>query len=236
LKRKTYTVFAAVHLGSEAISMVIVEYRSLTNYKILEQCQHLIRLGEETFKNNLIPFSLVNEICEVLQGYKELMLSYGVEEYAIKATTAVREARNQLFLLDQIKIKTGFTVDVVDMPQEIYTKFVSIRNTLKEQEPKAAQEGMLLMDISSGGLGITFVQDEKIKYQSNFHVGIIRIKESFSRNQRSSNHFNRALIQFLSSTIGPVRRALAKQQVRYLVLSGTETEMILKNAGADCHR
>jgi exopolyphosphatase/guanosine-5'-triphosphate,3'-diphosphate pyrophosphatase len=96
LKRKTYTVFAAVHLGSEAISMVIVEYRSLTNYKILEQCQHLIRLGEETFKNNLIPFSLVNEICEVLQGYKELMLSYGVEEYAIKATTAVREARNQL--------------------------------------------------------------------------------------------------------------------------------------------
>lgn len=231
MKRKTYTVFAAVHLGSEAISMTIVEYRSLTNYKILEQCQHLIRLGEETFKNNLIPFSLVNEICEVLQGYKELMLSYGVEEYAIKATTAVREARNQLFLLDQIKIKTGFTVDVVDMPQEIYTKFVSIRNTLKEQEPKAAQEGMLLMDISSGGLGITFVQDEKIKYQSNFHVGIIRIKESFSRNQRSSNHFNRALIQFLSSTIGPVRRALAKQHVRYLVLSGTETEMILKMLG-----
>jgi exopolyphosphatase/guanosine-5'-triphosphate,3'-diphosphate pyrophosphatase len=125
----------------------------------------------------------------------------------------------------------------VDMPQEIYTKFVSIRNTLKEQEPKAAQEGMLLMDISSGGLGITFVQDEKIKYQANFHVGIIRIKESFnSRNQRSSNHFNRALIQFLSSTIGPVRRALAKQQVRYLVLSGTETEMISRMLGRTCHR
>jgi exopolyphosphatase/guanosine-5'-triphosphate,3'-diphosphate pyrophosphatase len=68
LKRKTYTTFAAVHLGSEAISMVIVEYRSLNNYKIVEQCQHPVHLGEETFKNKLIPFSLVNEICEVLQG------------------------------------------------------------------------------------------------------------------------------------------------------------------------
>jgi exopolyphosphatase/guanosine-5'-triphosphate,3'-diphosphate pyrophosphatase len=109
------------------------------------------------------------------------MYSYGVEEYVIKATTAVREARNRLFLLDQIQIKTGLKVDVIDMPQEIYTKYVAIRNTLQEQEPKAAQEGMLLMDISSGGLGITFVQDEKIKYQANFHMGIIRIKESFNR-------------------------------------------------------
>lgn len=231
MRKKTYTIFAAVHLGSEAISMLIVEYRSLNNYKILEQCQHHIHLGEETFKNKLIPFPMVNEICEVLQGYKELMRSYGVEEYAIKATTAVREARNQIFLLDQIKIKTGFDVDVVDMPQEIYTKFISIRNTLNVQEPKAAQEGMLLMDISSGGLGITCVQEEKIKYQANFHVGIIRIKESFSPNQRCSSHFNRALVQFLSSTIGPVRRALANKQIRYLVLSGTETEMILKMLG-----
>jgi exopolyphosphatase/guanosine-5'-triphosphate,3'-diphosphate pyrophosphatase len=231
VKNKTYTTFAAVHLGSEAISMIIVEYRSLNNYKIVEQCQHPVHLGEETFKNKLIPFSLVNEICAVLQGYKELMYSYGVEEYVIKATTAVREARNRLFLLDQIQIKTGLKVDVIDMPQEIYTKYVAIRNTLQEQVPTAAQEGMLLLDISSGGLGITFVQDEKIKYQANFHMGIIRIKESFNREQRSSTQFNKALIEFLSSTIGPVRQALAHQKVRYLVLSGTETEMILKMQG-----
>ncbi len=99
----------------------------------------------------------------------------GVEEYKMQATTAVREARNQIFLLDQIYSKTGLIVDVVDMPREIYTKYVAIRNTLREHKITSEREGMLMMDISSGGLGITFIQNEEIKYQENFHIGIIRI-------------------------------------------------------------
>ena len=233
MKRKSYTTFAAIHLGSEMISMQITEYRGIDKYKIVECCNKRVRLGEETFKNNIIPFSLVNEICDILIGFKALMEEYGVEEYKMQATTAVREARNQIFLLDQIYSKTGLVVDVVDMPREIYTKFVAIRNTLKESKITSDREGMLMMDISSGGLGITYVQDEEIKYQQNLHVGIIRIKESFERNKRESMHFNRALTEFLSSTIGSVRRELQQDHVRYLVLSGTETELVLKMLGLD---
>lgn len=228
MKRKSYTTFAAIHLGSEMISMQITEYRGIDRYKVVECCNRRIRLGEETFKNNIIPFSMVNEICEILYGFKCLMEEYGVEEYKLQATTAVREARNQIFLLDQIYSKTGLIVDVVDMPQEIYTKFAAIRNTLKEAKITSEREGMLMMDISSGGLGVTLVQDEQIRYQENFHVGIIRIKESFERNKRESLHFNRALTEFLSSTIGPVRSELKQDHVRYLVLSGTETELLLR--------
>lgn len=233
MKRKSYTTFAAIHLGSEMISMQITEYRGIDRYKVVECCNRRIRLGEETFKNKIIPFSLVNEICDILYGFKCLMEEYGVEEYKLQATTAVREAQNQIFLLDQIYSKTGLVVDVVDMPQEIYTKFAAIRNTLHEAKITSDREGMLMMDISSGGLGITFVQEEQIKYQENFHVGIIRIKESFERNKRESMHFNRALTEFLSSTIGPVRQELQQDHVRYLVLSGTETELILKMMSLD---
>ncbi len=236
MKRKSYTTFAAIHLGSEMISMQIAEYRGTDRYKIVELCNRRIRLGEETFKNKVIPFSLVNEICDILQGFKLLMEEYGVEEYKIQATTAVREARNQIFLLDQIYSKTGLVVDVVDMPREIYTKYVAIRNTLREHKITSEREGMLMMDISSGGLGITFIQDEEIKYQENFHVGIIRIKESFERNKRESLHFNRALTEFLTSTIGPVRRELDQEEVKYLVLSGTETELILNMLGLDVNQ
>lgn len=236
MKRKSYTTFAAIHLGSEMISMQITEYRGIDRYRVVECCNRRIRLGEETFKNKIISFSLVNEICDILYGFKCLMEEYGVEEYKLQATTAVREAHNQIFLLDQIYSKTGLIVDVVDMPQEIYTKFSAIRNTLREARITSDREGMLMMDISSGGLGITFVQEEQIKYQENFHVGIIRIKESFERNKRESMHFNRALTEFLSSTIGSVRQELQQDHVRYLVLSGTETELILKMMKLDLHK
>ena len=233
MKRKLHTTFAAIHLGSEKISMQITEYRNLDKYKIIERVSRRIRLGEATFKNKIIPFELVSEICEILQGFKRLMTEYGVEEYRLQATTAVREASNQIFLLDQIYSKTGLQVEVVDMPKEIYTKFVAIRNTLKNAKISSEREGMLMMDISSGGLGVTLVQDEQIRYQENFHVGIIRIKESFARNRKESMHFNKALTEFLSSTIGPVRQELQQSSVQYLVLSGTETELLLRMLGLD---
>lgn len=233
MKRKTHTTFAAIHLGSEKLSMQITEYRNLDRFKIIERVNRRIRLGEAAFKNKIIPFELVSEICEILVGFKRLMQEYGVEEYEFQATTAVREAGNQVFLLDQIYSKTGLKVDVVDMPLEIYTKFVSIRNTLRNAKISSEREGMLMMDISSGGLGVTLVQDEQIRYQENFHVGIIRIKESFARNRRESMHFNKALTEFLSSTIGPVRQELEQGGVHYLVLSGTETELLLHMLGLD---
>ena len=228
MKKISYKTFAAIHLGSEMISMEIIEYRNLDKIKVLEQCNHKIKLGEETFKNKIIPFCMVNEICELLQGYKKHMVEFGVDEYKIEATTAVREARNQAFLLDQIYVKTGLKVFVIDMPEEIYTKYVSIRHSLRKEGIDGIDYGMLLMDISSGGLGITHVEKNQIQYQQNFHVGIIRIKESFNRNQRNGIQFNKALTEFLASTMSPVKASLKDANIKYLVLSGTETELLLQ--------
>lgn len=228
MRKKLHTTLAVIHLGSEMISMQIVEYRNLEKYKIIECCNRKIRLGEATFKNKIIPFTLVKEICTILQGFKQLMEEYGVEEYTLQATTAVREASNQLFLLDQIYSKTGLKVQVVDLPEEIYIKYVAIRNTLREAKITSDREGLLMMDISSGGLGITMVKDDLIKYQQNFHIGIIRLKESFVRNRRDNLHFTKALGEFLSSTMGPVKDELPQEKVKTLVLTGAETELILQ--------
>lgn len=233
MKRKTYTTLATIHLGSETLKMDIVEYRNLDKLKVIERLSRRIRLGEATFKNKIIPFYLANEICEILEGFKRLMIEYGVEEYALQATTAVREASNQVFLLDQIYNRTGLKVDVIDMPQEVFTKYCAVRHTLRTNKVVDPRESILMMDISSGGLGITLVDDDKIKFQENFHIGIIRIKESFGRVRAESIHFNRALTEFLSSTIGPVRLQLQEQNVNHLILTGTETELVLKILNLD---
>ena len=233
MRKKQYKIFAAIHLGSEMISMQIVQYRNLNNMKVLEECNRRVRLGEETFKNKIIPFSMVNEICELLVGFKRLMTEYEVEEYSMQATTAVREALNRVFLLDQIYIRTGLKVTVIDLPEEIYTKYASIRRTMKLDGLTGVDESMLMMDISSGGLGITFVKDNIIRYQQNLNIVVIRVKESFKRNQRSSMKFNQALAEYLSSTMGAVRDALKNEQIHYLVLTGAESELLLQMMGVE---
>lgn len=232
MRKKLYTTFAAIHLGSEMLSMQITEYHDVEKYRVIDSCYRRINIGEDTYKNKAIAFEKVNEICELLLGYKHLMESYGVEKYKLQATTAVREASNRMFLLDQIYSRTGLVVDLPDMPQEIYTKYISIRNTLRK-DGITGEDSMLMLDISSGGLGITFVQGDEIKYQENLHVGIIRIRESFERNKRESNAFNAVLTEYITSTISPVRKELSQRKARYLVLSGSETELVLRIIGLD---
>ena len=220
--------FAAIHVGSEQIGVQIVEYTNLDDVKIIEQSYRQVMLGEETFKTGRISFCAVSEICELLKGYRRLLSEYGVRDYRLVATTAIREAQNQPYIIDQIKVKTGLNVEVVDMPQEIFYKYVSLVKTVNDRGLLNSQDGMLFVDISSGGLGFTLYKDGNLRYQQNIHIGALRIKESFDKNQRDSAHFQQALSEYIGSTIEPVETEMRQHDVKRLVLSGPETKLLLK--------
>ena len=41
-------------------------------------------------------------------------------------------------------------------------------------------------------MGFTYVRRGEMEYQQNLHVGLIRMKEYFTRNEQSSIHFGEA--------------------------------------------
>ncbi|EGO63966.1 HD domain-containing protein [Acetonema longum] len=225
--------FAAIHVGSEQVTIQLVEYQSLQDLKLIDRATYTVALGEETFKTGTISFAAVREICELLKGYRRMMNEYGVKDYRLLATTALREATNQQYIIDQIRIKTGFDVEVVDMPQEIFYKYIALFRAMDRNGLTQTREALLFVDISSGGLGITLYKDHKLKYQQNIHVGILRIKERFAKYQRESVYFHEALSQYIYSIIEPVEQALKHQKIRYLILAGTETRLLLKMLGRE---
>lgn len=231
MTRRTPDLFAAIHLGSEQVSLQIVEYKSISDIKIIEEASRKVTLGEETFKTGKLSFSAVADVCELLKGYRRTLSEYGVKDFRIMATTAVREATNQPYVIDQIRIKTGFEVEVVDMPQEIFLKYIALYKTVEEHGLVNAQDSLLFVDISSGGLGITLYKNGAIKYQQNIHIGALRIKESFEKHQRDANYFHEALSEYIFSTIDAVETELSHQKIKYLVLSGVETRLLLKMLG-----
>jgi exopolyphosphatase/guanosine-5'-triphosphate,3'-diphosphate pyrophosphatase len=226
MSKEKPNLFAAIHVGSEQVSAQIVEYHTLHDIKIVELASRQVSLGEETFKTGRISFGAVNEICDLLKGYKRLLTEYGVRDYRLVATTAIREAENQQYIIDQIKVKTGFAIQVIDMTQEIFYKYISLFKTVQDAG-LVGREGILFVDISSGGLGITLYKDGILKYQQNIHIGILRVKESFDKYQRESTHFQQALNEYIYSVIEPVKLELERHKIKYLVLSGTETRLLL---------
>jgi exopolyphosphatase/guanosine-5'-triphosphate,3'-diphosphate pyrophosphatase len=49
------------------------------------------------------------EVCSILNKLKKLLSEYKITDYDVIATSAVREAKNKLFIVDKIMITTGFT-------------------------------------------------------------------------------------------------------------------------------
>jgi exopolyphosphatase/guanosine-5'-triphosphate,3'-diphosphate pyrophosphatase len=211
----------------------IAEYASIDKMRLVEKVSSKVFLGEETFKTGKVSFATVRELCDLLKGYRRILAEYGVKEYRIFATTAIREAENQQYIIDQINIKTGFSVEVVDMPQEIFYKYIALFRAVESQGLVVDQEGILFVDISSGGLGLTLHESGTIRYQQNIHIGALRIKESFEKYQRESVHFYQALSEYIYSTIEPVEDELSMRKIKYLVLSGAETGLFLKMLGRD---
>ncbi|MDR3562152.1 MAG: HD domain-containing protein [Negativicutes bacterium] len=221
-------LFAVMHIGSEQVSLQIVEYSSLDDMRVVEKVSTLVTLGEETFKTGKISFIAVREICELLKGYRRILHEYGVKDYRLLATTAIREAENQQYIIDQIRLKTGFSVEVVDMTQEIFYKYIALFRSIEKYGLAHEMEGILFVDISSGGLGLTVYQNGALHYQQNIQIGALRIKESFEKYQRESAHFSQALSEYINSTIDLVENELKKHKLKYLVLSGMETDLVLR--------
>lgn len=221
-------MLAAIHLGSEQVHMEIIQYNNQGQVKILERLTRSTNMGEETFKTGKVSFQSVNEVCDLLKGFKRLINEYQIQELQLIATTALREAQNRQYIIDQIKVKTGFDVQVIDMIEEVFLKYKVLFKILYQQELIDKKESALFTDITSGGLGITLYGSGGIQYLQNIHMGTLRIKENFTKKQRESLHFLDALEEYIYGSIEVVANAIANHQVRYLILSGVETQLLLE--------
>ena len=75
----------------------------------IDQLRHMIPLGRDAFSDEKISYTMVDEMCRVLKNFAEIMNSYHVDDYRAYATSAMREAKNNQIILDQIKVCLLYT-------------------------------------------------------------------------------------------------------------------------------
>lgn len=229
-------IYGIIHIGSAALSMRIVEYRGIDEIKVIEEVKKGITFGEEVFMKKELSFASIRRLCGMLNGLRQLLEDYRVEEYSVFATAIFREAKNRRPILDLIRANTGFEVHVVDMPQEIYFKHFLLQHRIREVNRKrsyALGVNFLFVDITSGCVGLTVWEQGTLKYQQNVHVGTLRLLESFKPNQRDSQDFPQAMAEYIHSIMAPLWKAIRMYHPRCLVLSGREARIMAEMMGLD---
>lgn len=229
-------VYGVIHIGSSTLSMRIVEYRGMGDVKVIEEVRKEVTFGEEVFIHKRLSFASIRRLCGMLNGLKQLLSDYRVEECEVLATAIFRESRNRRSILDLVRANTGFSVRIIDMPQEIYFKHFLLQHRVREVNRKRRYGlgvNFLFVDITSGCVGLTVWEQGVLKYQQNVHVGTLRLLESFTLNQRGSQSFPQAMEEYIHSIMAPLWEAISMYHPRCLVLSGREARIMAALMGLD---
>ena len=230
--------FAVMHLSSELAVFYLVEYTCLEDIRLLEEARREITFGVEAFQNGFISFETVRDVCELLQGFKQIMRENGCDSYRLVATTAMREAQNKAYIVDQIKIKSGLDLEVLDISVENYYIYTAlfrealdnkfVYNRMAEDNSSSGVKNILFADVSSGGMSVALYAENELQYQHNINISAMRIREKFTRSQREDIDFPRALEELVAASVENIVSDLQHEMIQSVVFAGAEVPLLLK--------
>lgn len=172
--------FAAIDLGSYELGMKIFEFTSKGGMNEIDYVRRGIELGTDTYQTGIISKEHMDEVCDVLSDFSEIMKTYRVEDYKAYGTSAIRETKNTVIVTEQIKLRTGIKVDVLSNSEQ---RFLHYKAAASKGEifNDFISEGCAIVDIGGGSIQISLFHNDALVTTQNIRLGVLRIMDMLSK-------------------------------------------------------
>jgi exopolyphosphatase/guanosine-5'-triphosphate,3'-diphosphate pyrophosphatase len=166
--------FAAIDIGSNAARLQIssiLENEGVISFKRIEYVRFALRLGHDVFSDGLISPESEVRIFKLLHAYKLLMDLHEVKDYAICATSAMREASNSAEIITRIHKILDMKIQLIDGSRE-----AELINDVVVQSlhPK---KNYLHIDVGGGSTELNIYRNREKLASKSFKIGSVRLLE-----------------------------------------------------------
>ena len=163
-------ILAAIDIGSYNCRLVIV--KGLREIKTISIPTNLIK--NLSFSNEF-DYKNTNKTIDCLTLFSKKMLEYKVHKYRCVATEACRQVVNAKFFIDEVKSKTGLSVDIISSDEEAKLCFKSCKKYLNK-----INKGVLF-DIGGGSTEFSLFDVNKGYFLTkSIAYGVINFSEKVS--------------------------------------------------------
>ena len=104
------------------------------------------------------------------------MKEYDVTEFHCYATSAIRNAKNQVSVLNQIKVRTGIDVIMLSNSELRFLMYKGIQ-VLKLDFNKIIEKNTAILDIGSGSVQISLFDKQVLYMTQNLDIGTAKVRE-----------------------------------------------------------
>ena len=161
---------AAVDIGSNAIRFQVthvLNYNGVLTFKKLEYVRFPLRLGQDVFNQNAISPEKEAKFIKLMQTFKNLFDLYEVDDYAICATSAMREAKNGKEIAQKVKEQVGIEINIIDGEKEAELTNSVIFNELDDKS-------YVHIDVGGGSTELNIFINKVKTATNSFKIGSVR--------------------------------------------------------------
>ncbi len=192
--------FAAIDVGSYELVMKIYQFSGKGGMKQIDHIRHSIELGTDTYSTGKISHERVDELCRVLSEFAAIMKTYKVVAYRACGTSAIRETENRIIVLEQIKLRTGLTLDVLSNSEQRFLHYKSVASK-GERFGQVIEKGTAIVDVGGGSIQISLFDKDSLVATQNIRLGILRMREMLGSLEAQTKNYEHLIEELVDNQL-----------------------------------
>ena len=189
-KRKE-RIAAAIDIGSSGVRMHISQWDGHAIAK-LDRLEKPIYMGQEVFTAGYISPETLRDLSNILSGFTTVAKGYQISRIYAIATTALREAVNQAYVLDYLSIQNKLDVQVLEDSEANALLFNAMQNSCYPSWEKA-----MLVFGGAGTINFALLEKGKIAFTHAISTGLLKIAKMMREAADYSRHIDLAAEEYL---------------------------------------
>lgn len=220
--------FAAIYIGSYEVSLKIFEMSQRKQLKKIDHIRSRVELGRDAYTKGTIGYELVEELCQVLKEFHQIMDGYRVDDYQAYASSVLRDVSNELFILDQIRLRTGLQVQILSNSEHRFISYKSL--AFHPSFEKMIREGAAVVDVGGGSMQITLFWKGKVVTTQQIVLGIMRIREKLSYIESLVSNYESQIQEMVDKELEIFKNLyLQGKKINYVIMVGDYIVDIMKD-------
>ncbi|MCK9321893.1 MAG: hypothetical protein M0P32_07820 [Bacteroidales bacterium] len=162
---------ASIDIGTNTCNLLIAEQNDRGNISFIHRDKLPISLiNKDDYFNNTISENAINKLVNVLKSYRLAIQKLDVTIVIATATSGIRSSQNKEEILNIIKSKTGFDIEIIDGNREAGLVFAGVKNATELNE-----KYNLIIDIGGGSIEFIIANSTEVRFIHSFQIGVARL-------------------------------------------------------------
>ena len=165
---------ASIDLGSNSTRLLIAEVND-QGLNVLTRMHIVTKMSEKIEQTGVISTEAFKRVNSALRNFKKLLIENDVDDVFVVGTAALRDAKNSDEIIQNIRRKYEFEVEVLSGHEEGITTSIGVLHFMQNTE------NFLIIDI--GGRSTEFIYEFENKIISkSLNLGVVTLSEKYFSN------------------------------------------------------